>query len=44
MGDAQGRTRLGLAGLRHRVESLGGMFSIDSTPGKGTAVNAQFKL
>lgn len=44
MGDAQGRTRLGLAGLRHRVESLGGMFSIDSSPGKGTSINAQFKL
>jgi len=42
--DTHGRTRLGLAGLRYRVESLGGHFSIDSAPGKGTSVNAQFKL
>jgi signal transduction histidine kinase len=42
--DTHGRTRLGLAGLRYRVESLGGQFSIDSSPGKGTSVNAQFKL
>lgn len=42
--DSNGRTRLGLAGLRYRVESLGGQFSIDTSPGKGTSVNAQFKL
>jgi len=42
--DPDGRIRLGLAGLRYRVESLGGQFSIDSSPGKGTLVNAQFKL
>jgi len=41
--DAAGRTRLGLAGLRYRVESLGGLFSIESSPA-GTSVNAQFKL
>ena len=41
--DTSGRTRLGLAGLRYRVESLGGLFSIDSCT-SGTSVNAQFKL
>jgi signal transduction histidine kinase len=41
--ETSGRTRLGLAGLRYRVESLGGLFSIDSGA-SGTSVNAQFKL
>ncbi|RKS28623.1 histidine kinase [Pseudomonas sp. WPR_5_2] len=41
--EKSGRTRLGLAGLRYRVESLGGLFSIDSCA-SGTSVNAQFKL
>jgi signal transduction histidine kinase len=41
--DTSDRTRLGLAGLRYRVESLGGLFSID-TCASGTSVNAQFKL
>lgn len=41
--ETSGRTRLGLAGLRYRVESLGGQFSIDSSPA-GTSVNAQFNL
>jgi signal transduction histidine kinase len=41
--ETAGRTRLGLAGLRYRVESLGGLFSIDSSAA-GTSVNAQFKL
>jgi len=41
--EKSGRTRLGLAGLRYRVESLGGLFSIDSGA-SGTSVNAQFKL
>jgi signal transduction histidine kinase len=41
--DTSGRTRLGLAGLRYRVESLGGLFSIDSSE-SGTSVNAQFRL
>lgn len=38
-----GRTRLGLAGLRYRVESLGGLFNIDSSA-SGTSVSAQFRL
>jgi signal transduction histidine kinase len=41
--ETSGRTRLGLAGLRYRVESLGGLFSIDSCA-SGTSVNAQFKI
>ncbi len=41
---ADGKARLGLAGLRYRVESLGGLFDIDSAPGRGTTVKAQFKL
>ncbi|WP_433766337.1 sensor histidine kinase [Pseudomonas putida] len=41
--DTTGRSRLGLAGLRYRVESLGGLFSIDSSA-SGTSVNAQFRL
>ncbi|HEF4758154.1 TPA: sensor histidine kinase [Pseudomonas putida] len=41
--EKSGRTRLGLAGLRYRVESLGGLFSIDSCA-SGTSVIAQFKL
>ena len=39
-----GRTRLGLVGMRYRVESLGGKFHIQSIPGTGTKVCAQFRL
>jgi signal transduction histidine kinase len=35
---------LGLAGMRERVESLGGTFSVESEPGKGTRVTARFAL
>jgi signal transduction histidine kinase len=35
---------LGLAGMRERVESLGGIFSIKSELGKGTQVTARFAL
>jgi signal transduction histidine kinase len=41
--ETSGRTRLGLAGMRYRVESLGGLFSIDSSA-SGASVNAQFQL
>ena len=34
------RDRMGLAGLRERVESLGGRFQIDSEPGRGTTLLA----
>lgn len=35
---------LGLAGMRERVESLGGTFSVKSEPGKGTRVMARLAL
>ena len=31
-------SRLGLLGLRHRIETLGGDFNIRSTPGEGTTI------
>ena len=31
---------LGLLGMRERVESLGGLFNIESAPGRGTTVRA----
>lgn len=33
--------RLGLLGMRERVEMVGGKFSIESTPGRGTSVRAE---
>ena len=33
--------RLGLLGIRERVEMLGGKFTVESAPGKGTKVQAQ---
>ncbi|WP_428622968.1 sensor histidine kinase [Sedimenticola sp.] len=36
--------RLGLAGMRERIESMGGRFSIISTPGQGTLVMASLPL
>ena len=33
--------RLGLIGMRERVEMVGGSFSIESAPGQGTTVHAQ---
>ncbi|HSJ87055.1 MAG TPA: ATP-binding protein, partial [Anaerolineales bacterium] len=35
---------LGLAGMRERVESLGGTFSVKSGPDKGTQVTARLAL
>ncbi|MBI4760173.1 MAG: sensor histidine kinase [Chloroflexota bacterium] len=35
---------LGLAGIRERVESLGGSFLLQSQPGKGTRIFARFAL
>ena len=34
--------RRGLVGMRPRVESLGGIFSIVSTPGEGAKIEAEF--
>ncbi|BAN49816.1 sensor histidine kinase [Metapseudomonas resinovorans] len=39
-----GRRRLGLAGMRYRVEALGGQFDIDSAAGTGTRVTARFPI
>jgi signal transduction histidine kinase len=33
--------RLGLLGMRERLEMVGGSFSIESAPGKGTTIRAQ---
>lgn len=38
------RSRLGLAGMRYRVESLGGTFDIVTAPGQGTRIVARFDL
>lgn len=38
------RSRLGLVGMRYRVESLGGTFELESAPGQGTRVTARFDL
>ena len=35
---------LGLSGLRDRVESLGGVFSIRSEPGQHTTLRCEFTL
>lgn len=35
---------LGLAGMRERVESLGGQFLVESAPGKGTRLTAKLSL
>ena len=36
--------RLGLVGMRERAEMLGGRLSIESTPGKGTAVYVEVPM
>ena len=36
--------RLGLVGMRERVESLGGVFAIDSRPGQGTRIIAHLSI
>jgi signal transduction histidine kinase len=36
--------RLGLLGMRERVEMIGGRFVIDSAPGKGTSIEAQIPI
>ena len=37
-------TRLGLIGMRERVEMVGGKFVVESSPGKGTTIQAQIPL
>ena len=38
---AKGRKRLGLLGMRERLEMIGGNFSVESAPGQGTTIVAQ---
>jgi signal transduction histidine kinase len=40
---ANGNKRLGLLGMRERLEMIGGRFSIDSAPGRGTTIGAHLK-
>jgi len=39
--NARGGKRLGLLGMRERLEMVGGHFEISSAPGKGTTITAQ---
>jgi signal transduction histidine kinase len=41
---ADGRKRLGLLGMRERVEMVGGKFAVESSPSKGTTILAQIPL
>jgi two-component system sensor histidine kinase DegS len=41
---AKRHKRLGLLGMRERVEMVGGSFGVESAPGKGTTVRAQIPL
>jgi len=41
---AKRHKRLGLLGSRERVEMVGGKFSIDSAPGKGTTIRAEIPI
>lgn len=41
---AKRNKRLGLVGMRERVEMVGGSFRVESAPGKGTTVRAQIPL
>jgi signal transduction histidine kinase len=38
---AKNPKRLGLIGMRERIEMVGGRFAVESTPGKGTTVTAE---
>jgi len=41
---AKGAKRLGLLGMRERLEMVGGNFGVESRPGKGTTIQAQIPL
>jgi signal transduction histidine kinase len=38
---ARGNKRLGLLGMRERLEMVGGSVAVESAPGKGTTIIAQ---
>ncbi|MCL4789623.1 MAG: sensor histidine kinase [Verrucomicrobia bacterium] len=40
----RGNGRLGLLGMRERLEMVGGHFAVESAPGKGTAIQAEIPL
>jgi signal transduction histidine kinase len=42
--DAQRERGLGLVGMQERVANLGGVFQVESRPGKGTQVRAWLPL
>ena len=42
--DANRNHRLGLLGMRERLEMVGGSFGIESAPGRGTTVRAEIPL
>jgi len=41
---AKGGKRLGLLGMRERVDMVNGSFEVESTPGKGTTIAVQIPL
>jgi signal transduction histidine kinase len=41
--NGKGSNRLGLLGMRERLEMIGGHFSVESAPGQGTTITAQLK-
>ncbi|WP_433074287.1 sensor histidine kinase [Dactylosporangium sp. CA-052675] len=44
VGGADPRSGTGLTGLSDRVEALGGTLTVDSAPGRGTCLHAEFPL
>ncbi len=44
IGGTSGKKGLGLVSMRERVESLGGSFQIESSPGKGTRIRVKIPL
>jgi signal transduction histidine kinase len=42
--NAKGKKRLGLLGMRERLDMVGGHFNVESVPGKGTTITAKIPL
>jgi PAS domain S-box-containing protein len=40
----KGQRRLGMLGMRERVQMVGGQYTLESAPGKGTTIRAQIPL